>query len=279
LVYVESLFDLPILEWYHQFGPFETGLNFDIPYEKDIFYSSFTRQAMTGRIKLIDTKGEKMNTGEDAPLLSYEYDVVKGQHDLECGTFGTAQFQLPNDQCPSTFVCNQDFYQESETNFVRCINSMNCALLDGMTANYNLAGHVDELEYMNDILLFVRQMIPHHQNAINMAKAILKSGEGACKACPGYDECSSIPVGCLLEPIAYSIINTRSRQIEYMKDFLKSVLSIDDKEYISDCDVKIADQKPFVTPKPPSTASGGYSVSSAFDSAAVVFLVVMTLMD
>ena len=52
-----------------------------------------------------------------------------------------------------------------------CVDSMNYAMIVGMTTSVNQD---------NAIALFNHQMIPHHQNAVNMCKALFKSGETDC---------------------------------------------------------------------------------------------------
>jgi hypothetical protein len=184
---------------------------------------------MTGRIKLKDEEGNLLNE-ESTPELGYEYDVITG-HDAKCGTFGLNNYTLPNDQCPDRFVC----YDLGGTllDFSNCVDSMNCAMLDGMTTFYG----VDDIsvESTNDIILFIRQMIPHHHNAVNMAKALLKSGEAVCETSGPVEESAAKSVGCLLEPIIRSIIATQNRQIQDMEGILEA-FGIEKSNFVSNCD-------------------------------------------
>ena len=116
---------------------------------------------MTGRIKLLKN-GVPVNT-TDAPPIEYEYDVP-GEFDEQCGTFGLDNFQLPNLQCPETFVCLDDVSDPALVTYAHCIDAMNCAMVAGMTTKYSAN---------SPIALFIHQMIPHHQNAVNMAKVLL----------------------------------------------------------------------------------------------------------
>ena len=132
---------------------------------------------MSGRIKLVDANGNKLNN-EDTPKLPYEYDIITPFDDM-CGGFNLAQWQLPHKQCPSKFVCGQDELATevstdrvngtkpmmSQRDFARCIDSMNCFMLNGMTTNYGGEDLVNEGTH--DLVLFLRQMIPHHQNAVS----------------------------------------------------------------------------------------------------------------
>merc|ERR1712137_199517 len=55
---------------------------------------------------------------------------------------------------------------------------------------------------------FLRQMIPHHQNAVNMGKIMLKQPE--CNANGNED----------FDNLMRSVINNQNAQIQYMRDYL-----------------------------------------------------------
>ena len=195
----EPLFLRPLPEW-TALGDFSIQLKFDDPsYEQDLFYFchvrimsmlrrwsrqerhikkcsnqptrpfSFSRslfvcdfvqihQFMSGRIKL--TNKGLLVSNIDVPSLGYEYDTP-GTFDQQCGTFGLDNFQLPNAQCPDRFVCDPP---PENQQFANCIDAMNCHMMAGMTTN---------VDSQSNIALFVHQMVPHHQNAVNMAKLLL----------------------------------------------------------------------------------------------------------
>ena len=132
---------------------------------------------MSGRIKLIDASGNKLSE-ENTPELPYEYDVI-APFDDECGSYGLEQWQLPHPQCPDYFVCDAEDLPTtvldeeaggpgvmlSQRAFATCIDSMNCAMLNGMTTMYG--GEELKNGGTHNIVLFMRQMIPHHQNAVS----------------------------------------------------------------------------------------------------------------
>merc|ERR1719384_1342997 len=222
---VEPLFFHSLGEW-EGYGKFETYLKFDQDYDKDIFYFCHLHNYMSGRIKLKNADGSMMSTA-DEPAITYSYDEPDG-HDLACGTFGLNSFTLPNDQCPDRFVCDPEVTVRS---FAQCIDSMNCAMLDGMTTNYGGDGKTDEA--INDVILFIRQMIPHHQNAVNMAKAIIRTGAVACGTTGPTEEGAAQSTACLLEPVALGIIVNQNKQIQIMRGILDA-LGVE--EQTSDCD-------------------------------------------
>lgn len=128
---------------------------------------------MSGRIKFVDTSGNVITTAND-PVIPYAYKQAS-VYDQSCGAYGITRFQLPNSQCPSKFVCDAP---EGVKDFAGCVDSMNCAMTAGMTT-----GATSD----NAMALFVHQMVPHHQNAVNMAKALLK--DGILDSCTGeYNE-------------------------------------------------------------------------------------------
>jgi hypothetical protein len=177
----EPLFFHPLPEWIG-YGTFNVYLRFDneTGYDKDLFYfchvslakfsdialicyyRSFElsrlpfqiHQYMSGRIKLLN--GGVAIQMADTPELGYEYDVPIG-HDIDCGTYGLDNFQLPHLECPEMFVCDVEGEDEDLQHFAKCIDSMNCAMMAGMTSS--VRGNIDETA------LFIHQMIPHHQNA------------------------------------------------------------------------------------------------------------------
>jgi len=160
---------------------------------------------MTGRIKLLKN-GELINPS-DSPPLGYDYDQP-GSFDKQCGTFNLDAFQLPNSQCPSTFVCGANEQSGDAKDFADCINAMNCHMFAGMTT-----GVTDN----SAVALFIHQMIPHHQNAVNMAKALLKTGKAPCDDLTDTDDQE-----CVLQSILREIINNQNMQIQQMQGVLES---------------------------------------------------------
>ena len=123
---------------------------------------------MTGRIKLLKN-GVPVNE-TDAPPIEYVYDTP-GEFDEQCGTFGLDNYELPNLECPETFVCLDDVTDAALVSYASCIDAMNCAMVAGMTTKYSAN---------SPVALFIHQMIPHHQNAVNMAKVLLKQNILKC---------------------------------------------------------------------------------------------------
>ena len=85
---------------------------------------------------------------------------------------------------------------------------MNCHMMAGMTSS--VSGATDA------IALFIHQVIPHHQNAVNMAKALLKTGEVKCNSLTDEDP------DCEMEIILREIISNQNAQIQVMRGILEA---------------------------------------------------------
>jgi len=194
-VYEPQFFASPV-DW-SAAGTYEVALKFDHAYTKDIFYFCHIHQYMSGRIKLLDTYGNVISTAND-PVIPYAYQQAS-VYDQSCGTYGVTGFQLPNPQCPSKFVCDAP---GRVTEFAGCIESMNCAMIAVMTTGASSD---------NAIALFVHQMIPHHQNAVNMAKALLANR--VLNSCRNLED--ETPV-CILKAISMEIVTQQNHQIQGM---------------------------------------------------------------
>lgn len=150
--------------------------------------------------------GSPVNSVDDPPL-GYDY-YVPSDFDQNCGTWDLDRFQLPNNQCPAAFVCNADSADALTQAYSTCTDAMDCHQFAGMTTGTS-ANSVEAL--------FIHQMIPHHQNAVNMAKTLLKTGLVDCS-----DVTSGTPE-CVMHVIMREIINGQNHQIQMMRDYLEAM--------------------------------------------------------
>jgi hypothetical protein len=171
---------------------------------------------MAGRIRLVDSNGDPI-VSNFTPAVGYEYDEVS-EFDKKCDTFNTTDYQLPNAQCPNKFVCDVVDGSAGLGDFAECLDAMNCAMMAGMTTNAT-----------SEIGLFIHQMIPHHQNAVNMAKALLKTGL-SCEDLTNEDD-----PNCTMENRIGEIINGQNAQIQAMCGVLETF----DELTSSDCVVPV----------------------------------------
>jgi Domain of unknown function (DUF305) len=158
-------------------------------------------QYMTGRIKLLHND-VPIQSESNLPEIPYEYDVPSS-FDEACGSFALADFQLPNPQCPEKFICDA---QDSEiSHFATCVEAQNCHMFMGMTTGVSAK---------SEAALFLHQMIPHHENAVNMAKTLLMHGDLQC------DEFNAENPDCVMYQIGLSIICNQNFQIQKMRGLL-----------------------------------------------------------
>jgi len=213
----EPDFFYPLPDW--AAGSYSIKLKFDQDdIDQDIFYFCHIHAGMTGRIKILDSNGDPV-VSDDAPVLPYSYEEPD-EFDANCGTAGLSTYALPNDECPEKFVCLDGTEDNELQEFAECVDAMNCAMLAGMTIK-----GVDEVQG-----IFAYQMIPHHVNAVNMAKALLKTGT--------MDDCEDLTdesSACDYERVVREIIVVQNFQIQSMESALE-LLELDEE---SDCNVKI----------------------------------------
>lgn len=222
----ENMMAHPIHDWVN-YGTFSADLLFPkgTGYSYDIFYWCHIHGFMGGRIKLLKN-GELINK-MNFPIHKL-YFAPPSAYDRECGTYGLKDFQLPHPECPHRFVCNvNDVTSSSISSFASCLESMNCHMFAGMTT-YSTQGNV---------ALFLQEMIPHHQNAVNMAKSLLKKWEEMCA-----DLGTSDTDDCIMEGILRSIVNSQNAQIQLMRDLLAS----NGWKEFEDCPVKMSSFEDFM---------------------------------
>jgi hypothetical protein len=196
----EPLFFHPVDAW-ASYGEFSVQLRFDNPeFTQDIFYFCHIHELMTGRVKLLQN-GTPLQSISNLPEIPYDYDMP-GPFDEKCGTFGLDSWQLPNPQCFDRFVCEVPEDNPELKQFADCIDAMNCHMLSGMTTG---------LSSRSAVALFIHHMVPHHQNAVNMAKALLKTGKLSCN-----DLADDTNDDCILEGILREIVNSQNFQIQTM---------------------------------------------------------------
>lgn len=243
----EPEFFLGITTWSGS-GEYSVMLTFDDEaYTNDIFYFCHIHQYMTGRIKLLKN-GVPVNE-TDAPTIDYVYDTP-GEFDKQCGTYGLDNYELPNLECPETFVCLDDITDPALVSYASCIDAMNCAMVAGMTTKYSAN---------SPVALFIHQMIPHHQNAVNMAKVLLKQNILKCDDLTNEED-----PDCIMEAILRDITATQNFQIQGMT----KVLELNNFAKTADCVVEISrsiemDDSPVSSPvSAPTQGSSGTTTLS-----------------
>ncbi|CAM9751235.1 unnamed protein product, partial [Choristocarpus tenellus] len=167
------------------------------PEVTEIFYFCHIHNQMSGRIFVVDAEGDVPGAAE---IELYE-PFVSDAFDEECGTFDATDYQpkegtFESDLCPDQkFLCG-----DTSSSFDRCMHAIDCKM------NYEM--RIEQADSSSNTVAFMHQMIPHHENAVNMAKILLKN--------PGDEELDEEVGGMLRD-----IINSQNAQITFMRSYLK----------------------------------------------------------
>jgi hypothetical protein len=167
-------------------------------YTKEFFYFCHIHSGMSGMIKVTDPV-------ENANILMQKFEPTTyytqaDKFDSVCGTSEVSMFHTSKDKfCPGqNFLCQTRHNKE----FSSCMEAIGCKM------NYEMRVKEDS----NPLVVFMHQMIPHHVNAVNMARIALKHAQDAV----GYDD-EELDVPGLLR----DIINKQNEQIQEMESWLK----------------------------------------------------------
>ena len=160
-----------------------------------LYYFCHIHSKMSGKIVIHDESGSKVaGTGTEQEL--YPTPTLEPA-DQACGTFGITPFAPTQaNACDQNFLCGT-----LDTTYEVCLQAIDCQ----MNQEMKVAGfdkHADPL------VTFCQQMIPHHTNAVNMAKAFLTTSSA------GYVSATES------EEMLTTIINTQNAQIHRMRNFL-----------------------------------------------------------
>lgn len=197
----EPAFAEHIERWYEEdrenIPDYNVKVSVNQPDTHEVFYFCHIHAGMSGRIRICDmTDGEcVLRTGTDEDL--YEVSEISS-FDASCGTFGVSDYRFGGGQCSTEeFVCAEPW---DEDLVYTCFEAIDCAMNVDMRVSY---GGVDDR-----FATFLRQMIPHHQNAVNMAKIMLKQPECNTNGDEEFDN------------LMRSVVNGQNAQIQYMRDYL-----------------------------------------------------------
>jgi len=193
----EPAFKVPQEQWKEH----KYSVKITIPKEsktKQFFYFCHIHSGMSGKVTILDPASDanelvqKFDPNSYYPKLS-EFDAM-------CGTSQVSKYHHNKTRyCPG-----QEFLCEKDDNplFSQCMEAIDCKM--------NFEMRVEENK--NPLVVFMHQMIPHHQNAVNMARIALKHADNHF----GFqDEHLDVP-GLLRD-----IINTQNMQIQEMENWLK----------------------------------------------------------
>ena len=94
-----------------------------------------------------------------------------------------------------------------------------------------MVGMTTKVTSNTELALFLHQMIPHHQNAVNMAKAVLHAAFLPCD-----DLTDEKDPFCIMQSILYGIVSRQNHDIGLMRNVLAAMNlpSTDDCEVFMD---------------------------------------------
>jgi hypothetical protein len=180
----------------------------------ELFYFCHIHNKMSARIEIVNDQNIPVS-GDDIPI-SYEYEQPS-EFDQTCGSYNAGPYANTAEACPGmTFICGAG----ESTQFDKCMAAINCAM------------HVEMRtpKRGESAATFMHQMIAHHENAVNMAKVLLKENPQSLDCGTAYDGrrrmegCESDGSGDGGTPfrtLLWDIINTQNQQITFMRAWLK----------------------------------------------------------
>jgi len=170
------------------------------PNVTEIFYFCHIHSLMSGRIKI------KSSAGDGTSAIALYQPYMPSTFDETCGTFEAGEYDPDGNYdkyCEgSQFLCGED------SQFVQCMRAIDCKMMHEMKVTNDV----------DPVITFMHQMIPHHVNAVNMAKILYKQKKAAKHLVDNPDSESedSKVYGMLMD-----IMNTQNEQITYMRKYLK----------------------------------------------------------
>jgi len=167
----------------------------DTAYKTDIFYFCHIHGGMSGYIKIADSTGTVVSSrGTGNALIAADYYDTPSTYEASCGGYNLDAYKSAG-ACTDTFLCTTATLAEGS--FGDCLNAMDCSMDLGMKTEL----------HSNDIVSFMHQMIPHHENAINMAKLLMKKD-------------TTLAADGEVMDMLWDIINVQGMQIQAMQGWL-----------------------------------------------------------
>ena len=195
----------------------------DAPYTK-IYYFCHIHAGMSAEIELTGTAGGNVLDpdtlgGETETSALAIFTKIQADHqkeilafDEKCGTYNADAFDPGADSKHATcsgkdFLCGDG----GDDDYAMCLKAIDCQMHHDMAVSVPSSS-------TSKFATFARQMIPHHQNAVSMAKALLKFHEAKDYPAAGTEDQDME----WAKALAWHIINVQNRQIQQMSAWLES---------------------------------------------------------
>merc|ERR1719321_441108 len=160
-----------------------------------IYYFCHIHSRMSGKIIIQNADGSPVTNSKPEQAL-YAM-TTNDAFDKTCGTTGASPYADGGAK-----ACSEHFLQGTlDTDFEKCLQAIDCQ----MNREMRIKGYDD---HADEISTFMQQMIPHHNNAVNMAKLLLKHAPTEVAAVED------------LEDILWGIINVQNYQTHQFRAYL-----------------------------------------------------------
>jgi uncharacterized protein (DUF305 family) len=192
----EPLFFYPLSEWAKYEFKIKVQI-FNASFAKEILYFCHIHNKMSGKILI---------NGGVGPSVQVYAPKISDAFDTKCGTYHATEYR--NKCAGQQFLCGEGM----ATDFAQCMQAIDCKMYLHMQSQYI------EPDYATT---FMHQMIPHHQNAANMARVLLKKtpkyGDGSLKV-----DISESAAGEHdgIQDMLLDMINTQNYQVSEMRKWL-----------------------------------------------------------
>jgi len=214
----EPQFKFPLSIW--QKNKYNVQVKITDAKTAQFFYFCHIHNWMSGKIFVTNADGTARTATATYPTF---YDPVKlSDEDTKCGY--TPAPHYGDVSGPGAFgyskVSGESMCMEKEavcgatTEFSACLEQVDCHMTVNMKVTHAPAG--------NEIITFMRQMIPHHQNAVNMVKVLMKTSPAEIKMVETDADLIADETSPFLFELLQDIINTQNGQIMSMYDYLKT---------------------------------------------------------
>jgi len=208
----EPEFFFPLSEWEGKTYSAELTITEDVAKASHggvIYYFCHIHSKMSGKIIIKNTDGTPYESSTKEKELYKP--ITNDSHDTKCGTTAASPYAVDGSKnCGDV----QFFGGTISSDYEKCLHSLDCKMHHEMYAQTTVDSN-------DKVAVFMQQMIPHHVNAINMAKLLLKHAP---------DEVGKVED---LESILWDIINTQNFQVHYFRNYLNpDGLLLDDSEII-----------------------------------------------
>jgi uncharacterized protein (DUF305 family)/plastocyanin len=167
-----------------------------------IYYFCHIHSKMSGKIIIQNADGSAVTKADGSALANPTPQTLYAPHqndgvDRTCGTYDSASYiGAGANACDKRFVCGS-----LDTTFEKCFQAIDCKMNKDMRS-------ATTADLSNKAAVFMQQMIPHHVNAVNMARIMLKHVPEA-----------TLTSATMLD-IMYRIVNAQNYEIHEFRNYL-----------------------------------------------------------